>query len=397
MTSGFGGFRTIRIKWTRFVQSLPDWMFAPAPAPIDHRSMGENQDKPASDEDINQRKKNHHEISKTIGRLFYTLVGTCLFCVITLMSSGQNIDFEAQVKLPILSYDVNFYSFLVVGPIIITGLTIYLHIFVEEYRRYSASPDVNYTMLHDFDSWAPRLAVLAIFYWMAPITLAAFVWNRRSAETELIDLFLIILTSLVTLGLILLQFRRCPRKLRPRAFPWLFLVGAGFMAAFVSIANPQNSPSRPSQDLARASATNDGVKQVIAQAELEQKNFAGDRFPTGFEEFREKNFRGANFDRAVMREADLRNTSFREATLVGADLSGSDLGDANLRYANLTGTILRDANLSNADFFGATMHGTDISGVDLSGVKIDSYQLDQVCGDDVEPIANRFSIKTCER
>lgn len=292
------------------------------------------------------------------------------------MSPPDFIKNEYAIVLPLLNYEVHFDSFLVVGPIIITGLTIYLHIFVGEYRRYKASPDVNYTMLHDFESWAPRLAVVAIFYWMVPVTLAAFTWNTTTTGRGYIEWFPILLTSAVTAGLIVLQIRRCPKKLRPRAYPWLFLVSAGFMGVLISIVSP------PTSNEPQASpATDDGNEQARARTDFEEKDYSGEIFSSGHEGFKGANLPGVNF---------------RRAKLIEADLSDANLSGANFRYADLTGASLVAAELSGADFFGAILHGVDISDVDLWGVKIDSYQLRQVCGENVESVPGNFFIKPCE-
>lgn len=128
---------------------------------------------------IAQRRAFHDETSKTIRRVFYVLVGTCLFCMVTLGGSpdSQLLTPEALVTLPVLNYPITFGAFLVVGPAILIALTVYLHIFVAQHRRFEVALQDQQPMLPNFGGWTPRLAVLIIFYWMVPITLAVFAWK----------------------------------------------------------------------------------------------------------------------------------------------------------------------------------------------------------------------------
>ena len=84
-------------------------------------------------------------------------------------------------------------------------------------------------------------------------------------------------------------------------------------------------------------------------------------------------FRGANFDKAVLgnanlKGADLRSANLREADLGIANLREADLRDANLvksnlSLANLTYAILDNANLNLAKLWGAQISGWSIRGV----------------------------------
>ena len=90
----------------------------------------------AYDEELKRRKSFHDDSSKTIRRVFYALMGTCLFCILTLSGSPDSalLSPEAAVTLPVLNYKINFGAFLIVGPFLLVTLTIYLHIFLAQHR-----------------------------------------------------------------------------------------------------------------------------------------------------------------------------------------------------------------------------------------------------------------------
>jgi hypothetical protein len=84
-------------------------------------------------------------------------------------------------------------------------------------------------------------------------------------------------------------------------------------------------------------------------------------------------FRGTNFDRAVLgnvnlRGADLRSANLREADLGIANLREADLRDANLVKTNLSLANLTYANLENANLNMARLWGAQISGWSIKGV-----------------------------
>ena len=152
--------------WGKLIDKLPGSFFSPEPDylppppdPEDER-FGERielYEKLAS-----HRKAFHDETSKTIKRVFFTLIGTCLFCVITLAGSSdaELLSPTATVKLPVLNYDISFYAFLIVGPVVLIALTIYLHIFVAQHRMAVIDKHARQPMLPNFDSWAAKFVIL---------------------------------------------------------------------------------------------------------------------------------------------------------------------------------------------------------------------------------------------
>lgn len=102
----------------------------------------------------------HEEYSKIIRRIFHSIIGTCLFCVITLSGTpdAQLISKDATVKLPIINYDLNFGIFLIIGPVIISGLIIYLHIFLAQHRLLRTSNVGSLPALFNIHSKSAKIA-----------------------------------------------------------------------------------------------------------------------------------------------------------------------------------------------------------------------------------------------
>jgi len=297
---------------------------------------------------LDQLKATHDEISKTIRRVFHTLAGTCLFCIITLAGSPDSklLTPEATVKLPLLNYDMGFASFLVVGPVLLTVLTMYLHIFVNDHRRYPIPEKLRLPILPNFSSFSAKAAVWLLFYWMTPITLAFFTWKARPVEGEL----LFTGSMVVAAVLVILQVRRSPKKWRGWAFPLLGFLFCLFVASLWGLMSTR-------------------------QLNLFKADLSG------------KDLRHTNLEGAFLAEAILSGTNLTMANLTNAYLREADLRGANLTKADLTG-----ANLTNAYLRGANLTKANLTGA----LNLSQGRLDQACGDDETKLPGGLTIKPCE-
>lgn len=342
--------------WSR----LSTWIFAPVGEPPpehpDPQMDGYDWYLNEYDRRINKRKALHDETSKTIKRVFYTLVGTCLFCIITLAGSpdSQLITAQAVVTLPILNYQMGFKAFLVVGPAILIGLTIYLHIFVAQHRLVVLNEEDRQPMLPNFDSWSAKLAILLIFYWIVPITLAYFAWKASPIPN---GKYLFYTVIGVGTALILLQIRRCPRDWRIWGLPLLVATYAIFNYLVFSVTT--------SREL-------DLFKADLSEQDLRFSDLSGAFLI-------EADLTGANLSKANLTDATLIG-----ATLIGADLTGANLTDAILVNADLTG-----ANLNTANLTGAILRGDDIY--------VLQRQLDDACGNESTTLPDGLFIKPCSK
>ena len=331
--------RHLGIVWSSVVNRLPKWFFAPeANPPMEALKPGATEwEFENYKRDFDLRKTFHDETSKAIRRIFFLLIGSCLFCIVTLagLADSQLLTPEVTVKLPILNYDIGFPAFLVIGSAIVITLTIYLHIYVGQHRVQPLASGSCHPMLPNFDDWTARLMVSVTFYWVVPITLAAFAWKAWPHPYGRTFLFI---TILVTTGLVFLQIRRCPRKSRVYGLPLLIAAGIVFIQQLLTVTTAR--------------------QLYLANANLSNKNI-----------------QGINLSNALLTKANLSKASLSKTILSKADLSGANLSEANLTKTNLSGANLSGANLSGAILSEAILTGTNLSGANLAGATLTGTNL----------------------
>jgi len=86
--------------------------------------------------------------------------------------------------------------------------------------------------------------------------------------------------------------------------------------------------------------------------------------------FRERNLRGAVFDRS-----DLRNVDFENASLQGASLDGTRLQGASLEFASLQGASLNSASLQGASLSYSNARSASLELANLKGAALDGTSL----------------------
>lgn len=366
--------------WASLINRLPNQLFAPEPkalpAPPNYKDFKEGREaEPTHDLErdfeaekerhkntFEQRKTFHNETSKTIRRVFYAMVGTSLFCIVTVLGKADAalLAFDADVILPILNYAMGFEAFLVVGPVLLIALSVYLHIFVGQHRLHVLAADDRQPMLPNFADRTAQIAVAFIFYWMVPLTLAVFAWKAYPRPA---GPYLFALTLGFAAVMVWLQMRRLSRRSRPWSLPLLYI--------FVFLAGQ--------------------FFNVVSARQL-------DLFGA---ELSDRNLQGINLNGANLQEAQLDGANLRNAELNRADLSKAQLNGANLTNAKLNEAVLLDAKLNclmlkngekkcvdltgaelnGANLAGAELNGADLTGAELKGANTTQLQLDTACGD----------------
>ena len=267
----------------------------------------------------------HEEISKTIRRVFYILVGSCLFYIITLALPDDKLLLpDATVILPVINFQISFLDFIVIGPVVLIGLTIYIHILYGNLPSLGSSGVSHVRILptlFNIGGLPAKLITWLMFYWMPPIVLSYFAW--KSLPHPQIGLLLTYVTIILAFGMILLQVRRCPIGWRRWALPLLSMIGMALLVTsfLTAVSGP---PFNRTLNLIKS-------------------NFSG------------KDLRDLDFSGAILQEANLINTDLRRANFTNADLRGAKLSGANLLKVKFEG-----ANVQNANFGQDTINNKKI-------------------------------------
>ena len=238
----------------RLMTRLTALIEAPRPEPMSIKPergsgpIGEDfeDDLKAFEARVERRKSFHDDASKTIRRVFYSLLGTCLFCVLTLAGTpdADLISAGAVVTLPILDYPIGFADFLVVGPVLLIALTAYLHIFVAQHRMIAIPANDRLAMLPNFDAFAARLTV-----WFAHYRLirATFVYVVCKAGRRAFEGWVVFVGSIVVVSVLaVLQIRRCPSRWRRWAVPILIASIFVFAGGLYTSLKPHPRTQEPS-------------------------------------------------------------------------------------------------------------------------------------------------------
>lgn len=448
--------------WTDRLGRLPDWLFAPDPEPLPRpptREEFNNQAHEAKVQNvvegdyecelqrvegvITQVRAINDDASKTIRRVFYALVGTCLFCVVTLAGTPDKnlLGQEGTVKLLALHYEMGLQGFLLGGPVVLVALMTYLHIFVAQHRRIYVPKELEQPTLFNLEGWTPKLVVLLASYWMVPFTLTIFAWKAWPLP---IGLALGYFTFGVTATSAILQFRRCPRTWRTWALPTLGVAFLIFYFGFFNITADRTlnlfKADLNSKDLRFLNLSG----AYLSEANLQGANLGGTNLQGADLQgarLQKANLQGANLQGANLASANLQGARLENATLVKANLqrtnlNGAILLKANLQEANLQDSALRGAalqrsnlqraklewvylpqavlskanlqgaNLQWANLAGANLAGADLAGANLAGANLGSLkglsqkQLDNACGDEKTNLPSRtppLTIKACKQ
>ena len=86
-------------------------------------------------------KKRHTDLSNNINRILLTLLSFGFFCALTLNQPDEMvIKNGGKIKIPFVDMQVDFLTFLIIGPIALLGITAYLILFLQDMRKYDELP-----------------------------------------------------------------------------------------------------------------------------------------------------------------------------------------------------------------------------------------------------------------
>lgn len=275
--------------------------------------------------------KQHEQCSKTINRVFLSLVAYSSFCLFTLGVSDESlIGGRSEIQVPFAGVRMTFDNFLIIGPLILVAIASYLHIFVGEWLTYSSIPRAERSPhIFNFDGISAHLLSLLVFYALSPLVLFWFFWKARAHPQRHLVFWLAMGFTII---LVWLYIRRCPQETRARnnLVAWLLLSACVIYSLRVST---HGLVSRP---------------LFLPDAALQGRDLAF---------------------------SDLSNADLRRANLAGAKLSQANLVGANLTEANLTGAIMDRTNLQDSMLIRATLNRANLSGAMLAGAELTDAKL----------------------
>lgn len=361
-------------RWQSIIWSLPGWLFAPEPRDLD--------------EPHSEWKEIHNEASKTVRRVFLSLLAISLFCILTLANSSDTallLEASPTVTLPLINYDVSYPVFLIVAPLLLLALTFYLHVFVIHTRRFKLRPEEQSPILPNMDSFPARCITWILYYWITPLTLAYFVWKAKPHGVH--GPLLLWVTLGLFVFLILVQARRCPLAWRPYVLPLLVLALIGSFTGFPWILEQRKlnlSATQLSKDALRDLKPINFIGTVAVEAtmvgwklgdiDLTRSQFQDADLSEA--DLTGSTLKGVEMERAKLLGTKLINASLEEANMRKADLTGADLGGADLRFADLSYVTLIKADLRNAYLGGAYLNEANLSHAKLGHALLGSPEED---------------------
>lgn len=251
--------------------------------------------------DVTEWKRQHDEISNTVRRVMLTLLAYGLFCVLTLAApDAPLLGAGAEIPLPLAGTSVDYVSFLVFGPLILIGVTTYLHIFLQ------ASLELD----------TPEGA--------RPLP---FLFNMRSSTASILSDFLLYWLPVILLGLF--AWKALPFPLMDR---WLCMLASGGGAIMTYLQCGRQGPN----------------------VSFRQQWFSVSTLLLSLCFFFYSMLPGFSLSRSLFLEnVDLQGLNLRENNLAGAwmknaNLTNADLSGADLRGVDLSRALLRNANFDSA-------------------------------------------------
>jgi uncharacterized protein YjbI with pentapeptide repeats len=377
-----------------------------------------------SETDLESLKKRHTELSNNINRILFTLLSFGFFCALTLNQPDEMvIKNGGKIKIPFVSMEVDFLTFLIIGPIALLGITAYLILFLQDIRKYDGLPCCEkQPYIFTLDAKPAKLISSIMFFGFTPLILLLFYIKTRVNPSYAVYAGLLMVSATLTMAV---YFFYQHLKRRETGLAFAIVVVCGLLLLPISPLFNLNTllPIRVSgADLANLNLA--GFELAGAQAEKTVFNESVfyqmklTKLYAPHAEFKNANFVGANLDQSdlgsanlekavlswsSLKESRLTGTVMREAQMIETDLTGATLVNANLEMANLSRAVFKKAYLervrfSEADLAGATFEDAKLFGADLGTARnLTQEQLNMACGDKDTIVIAGLRLKECPK
>jgi hypothetical protein len=313
----------------------------------------------------------HREISGTIRFTMIGLIGFTFFCGLTLaVPDSVVLTGAGKIPVPFANTDIDFGTFITIGPLLLIAYTLYLHIFIGQLLKLPDVPEVDRSpALFNLRGRVPAFLTYLIFYWLAPATVVLFAVRAAPLKA---GTWLCFLAAVFLIVLLVLQLRRSPYPWHwARPMLWLLVLAVAVVPVRVAwwAAEGGERPFQRPWRLSRADLSEANlINARLEQANLEQANLQG-------ADLTRAHLHGADFSDADLSGAVFRHADLRGANLAGAKLQATDLRDANLRYARVG-----EADLSTAIIAPEQLKGVCFNSSTVFAAGTRPAQLARQCG-----------------
>lgn len=368
----------------------------------------------------------HAECSKDVRRVGIVLLVYSLFCFLTLGQPDEmTVKSGGDVQIPFANVRVDFFRFLIIGPLLLILIAGYLHLFIHEMKKYNfIAQKFRLPYAFNMNSRLAEWLSNSTFYLVVPVLLFMFAIKVRAWP----EVWIWVLLAFVATTLLFLRYHNLDRLKNWTRSQYSFIIV--FTGLCGVLAYPGTISSLFPLQLAAANLEGENLTRfslrgvnaefaILSDADLHGKNLDGANFSGA--KLKGTNFQGAKLRFALLENAHLQGANLSGADLQEADLSLADAEQANFNFANLQGALLYRASLRGVTFTGAKLQGANFSSADMAGVSLNlanlagarldgadlrgadlmnvdnltQEQLALACGDDATLLPPKLSIEPC--
>lgn len=365
--------------------------------------------------------------SRQARNVFLAMVGGCIYAWLTIWTTTDRdlIVNTATTPLPIIQTEVPIVGFYWAAPLILLGLYLYLHLYLQGlwealarlpaiFPDGSAVDQKSYPWLlmslarahvpllkrNQPPLWWMRVGLSLLAAWgLVPLTLF-LLWLRYLPRHDSGGVVLLIASLLLAVwsGIFFYRFTRA--ALKRATFKYgdrlpvselaavSMVVGVTVAISYAAIGSGKRieflgyglyaeltkekiiQAQIEDIDLRFAQA----ITAVLVGADLEGANLEGANLQSA--DLKEANLKNSVLNGAILKHAELQNVNLKSADLTDANLSWADLTDAKLTGARLQGANLSDADLTGATLKGILLEEADLRRANLTGAKLHGSSLE---------------------
>jgi uncharacterized protein YjbI with pentapeptide repeats len=342
----------------------------------------------------------NEEICNTIRRAMLTTIVFSIFCLVTIARPDLAMFITTEdIKVPFLDTNVAYVIFLYVAPVILIGLTLYLHIFLErhyEQRISEIEPCLPY--LFNFHGPLSKAITWFIFYGLPPLIIVLFYIKAKPLPLSSLLLFLAFGTT-VTLLFIAHHRKDIGKRKESGNLPYAVTVAlfkkllipfliVGVIILVKNIDRKIEFHNVKLYNLKLSKYNLPNVKftcnselncsQAIVRCKFDRADLKGAVFEDvtlkktefNFAKLQNAAFKNVTFEEVSFNSAELQGARFRgkfvtdEIDLKKVSFNDAILSGASLPYVDLTSVALRDATLEKTELYKAKLHRTILNKIE---------------------------------